>query len=253
MVQSLLRFFTDRLHDFRSARWCLEAMEVLLARHSSFLAAGDATSDEGAVRDARVNQGPAGEEQSDAGDATDHSHAGLDLLEDLAGSLFGHAADLHWPAMPFPCRRALYNVCLALTGLLRPFCASSPFVSSPPPPFSSTTRRGTQERAAALARQLFEGFLEAFEGEKDPRALAVALRLCVELQSLVSPPAQDWRVSDGQAPAAALASLLALYFPITFSPPPNDPHGITQARYAMPSSDPSGKAQRLSQREGGRK
>ena len=84
-----------------------------------------------------------------------------------------------------------------------------------------------QKRWAALApsgvRMLLSA-LRAFDAEKDPRNLIGFLRLLRELtlRCADAPPA---------ALDVALAEIfdaLAHYFPIEFSPPPGDPHGVTQ-------------------------
>lgn len=63
------------------------------------------------------------------------------------------------------------------------------------------------------------GVLDCMEGEKDPRCLILCLRVLGRAQQLL-PQASD-------ALAEACFDVTACYFPITFTPPPNDPYGIT--------------------------
>lgn len=57
------------------------------------------------------------------------------------------------------------------------------------------------------------------DGEKDPRCLILCLRVLGKTQDLF-PQASDEL-------AEACFDVTACYFPITFTPPPNDPYGIT--------------------------
>jgi hypothetical protein len=76
--------------------------------------------------------------------------------------------------------------------------------------------------------------LRGLDGEKDPRNLLLFLQL---LRSLCV------RCAEAAAPgfdvaAAEVFDALALYFPISFTPPPNDPHRITEQHLlqALPPS-----------------
>lgn len=67
--------------------------------------------------------------------------------------------------------------------------------------------------------QTHSGVLDCMEGEKDPRCLILCLRVLGRTQALF-PQASDEL-------AEACFDVTACYFPITFTPPPNDPYGIT--------------------------
>ena len=105
------------------------------------------------------------------------------------------------------------------------------------------------------ALRVIHGVLNAIEGEKDPRCLVQSFRLVAHLyaafpaalfqesSSPVEPHVTDgvtYKDSDelednssGYMGAVALThgerifNIMACYFPITFNPPPGDPHGIT--------------------------
>lgn len=57
------------------------------------------------------------------------------------------------------------------------------------------------------------------EGEKDPRCLVLSLRLLKRLQTIFPKAADE--------SAESIFDVTACYFPITFTPPPNDPYRIT--------------------------
>ena len=82
------------------------------------------------------------------------------------------------------------------------------------------------------------------EGEKDPRCLLVCLRLACSVLESFGPKIEDLvEVCAGVPPRSCLFrsgrhaytlatqdvfDVTSVYFPITFTPPPNDPYGITQ-------------------------
>ena len=75
--------------------------------------------------------------------------------------------------------------------------------------------------ACSDSSALLSAFIAAVDGEKDPRCLVVVFDLAAFLL----------RQCDDAAVAAcsdALFDVLGCYFPITFTPPSNDPHHITQ-------------------------
>ena len=82
------------------------------------------------------------------------------------------------------------------------------------------------EASEPYALDFAAGLVRAMDGEKDPRCLLVCLRCVAALLS---------------APFAALTAPLsnelfdvtACYFPITFTPPANDPHGITREQLSL--------------------
>lgn len=94
----------------------------------------------------------------------------------------------------------------------------------------------------SLSDELIPQFIQAMDGEKDPRNLLIAFKI-FRLMT---------RVLDISKYIEDLFELLWCYFPITFKPPPNDPYAITSeelkqhlreciaatpyfAKFAMPS------------------
>jgi len=77
-------------------------------------------------------------------------------------------------------------------------------------------------------------------GETDPRCLMQMLRLLFQMQSVVAPIVEEaiYNVGKGKDGAAAanikgfpytgIFDSVAVYYPVRFTPPPNDPHGITR-------------------------
>ena len=70
------------------------------------------------------------------------------------------------------------------------------------------------------AEAVLAGFIAAVDGEKDPRCLIVAFSLAAFLLHQAPESAVT-------AASEALFDVLGCYFPITFTPPANDPHHIT--------------------------
>lgn len=84
--------------------------------------------------------------------------------------------------------------------------------------------------AGSDSRAFCTGIALAVEGEKDPRCLLVTLEivqrtLCHFAASLQS-------IDGGTVVLEELFDVTACYFPIAFTPPPKDPHGITRAMLA---------------------
>jgi DNA repair/transcription protein MET18/MMS19 len=71
----------------------------------------------------------------------------------------------------------------------------------------------------AVGREYTEGFIQAMEGEKDPRCLLKCLRLASLAVKHLGPFSDEL--------TEELFDVTACYFPITFKPPPNDPYGIS--------------------------
>lgn len=71
-------------------------------------------------------------------------------------------------------------------------------------------------------RLFAQAFLNAMEGEKDPRNLLLCLQIARELMAKLA-PVFDRHDSLLQQ----YFDVISCYFPITFTPPPNDPYGIT--------------------------
>lgn len=77
---------------------------------------------------------------------------------------------------------------------------------------------------SSISTDILDGILTSFEGEKDPRCLLIALKLIShsvtvfsnELESSDTTEVLFERLFDSMSP----------YFPITFQPPPDDPHGL---------------------------
>ncbi|TYZ59798.1 hypothetical protein PybrP1_001410 [[Pythium] brassicae (nom. inval.)] len=67
-----------------------------------------------------------------------------------------------------------------------------------------------------------QAFLDAMEGEKDPRNLLLCLQIARELLATLAPvfARHDQLLQH-------YFDVVSCYFPITFTPPPNDPYGIT--------------------------
>jgi hypothetical protein len=78
----------------------------------------------------------------------------------------------------------------------------------------------------ALGGDFLEGLVAAIDGEKDPRCLLLAFRLV----EIVPTTYENGRFPGGEAhlkeAAEELFEVIAVYFPISFNPPPNDTRGI---------------------------
>lgn len=73
---------------------------------------------------------------------------------------------------------------------------------------------------AANAVDFAAGFVQAMEGEKDPRCLLVSLGIVKAMLH-----------AFGQEIGPLIEEVFdvtSCYFPVTFTPPPNDPHRITK-------------------------
>ena len=70
----------------------------------------------------------------------------------------------------------------------------------------------------SMGSRYIQGFVDAMDGEKDPRNLVLGFRMVRLILS-------DFPEHEGHA--EDLFNVVSCYFPITFKPPPNDPHGIT--------------------------
>lgn len=85
---------------------------------------------------------------------------------------------------------------------------------------------------AQLGNELVEGVIANVDGERDPRNLILVFQVLVELYQTKSddPEVLINALQEGSEDAM---DLLACYFPLTFTPPPNDPHGVTRDRLAV--------------------
>eukprot|EP00899_Mesostigma_viride_P016024 jgi/Mesvir1/24422/Mv11082-RA.1 len=77
-----------------------------------------------------------------------------------------------------------------------------------------------------MGTEFVEGVIAAVDGEKDPRNLLLSFSLLEKLPQLLSMTPELTTVL--QTSAEELFDVLSLYFPISFTPPPNDPYGITK-------------------------
>lgn len=69
------------------------------------------------------------------------------------------------------------------------------------------------------------GFINAMDGEKDPRCLPACLKIAATLLSCRPPFEYGLHI---EPLIGELFDVTSCYFPITFTPPRNDPHGITK-------------------------
>eukprot|EP00947_MAST-08B_sp_MAST-8B-sp1_P004684 g4684.t1 len=191
-AKSLCTFFRDRLQDFHSVGPSLIGLLALWTNHYR---AGeddqDDEDDEEVLQDAGAGAG------AGAGD-------GLDAAD--AGSVVRMMwAKLHVPAMAQKQRQSCFE-------LLNFFLDRPALV-------------GAGGGLSSLGSDLVLGIKEAMWAEKDPRCLLASLRalsraiVCLDDEALTTSEASDNVVED-------LFNVTACYFPITFTPPPNDPFGI---------------------------
>eukprot|EP00898_Chlorokybus_atmophyticus_P001056 jgi/Chlat1/1951/Chrsp157S00123 len=78
---------------------------------------------------------------------------------------------------------------------------------------------------STMGSLLVEGVLAAVDGEKDPRCLLVAFSLISLLPTALGGDGNNHILMEA---AEEVADVLACYFPITFTPPPGDPYGVTK-------------------------
>eukprot|EP00698_Gefionella_okellyi_P024599 TRINITY_DN8732_c0_g1_i1.p1 TRINITY_DN8732_c0_g1~~TRINITY_DN8732_c0_g1_i1.p1 ORF type:complete len:939 (+),score=264.47 TRINITY_DN8732_c0_g1_i1:88-2904(+) len=76
------------------------------------------------------------------------------------------------------------------------------------------------EKMTAIGREFSYGALQAVDGERDPRNLKISFHLMCKVVKLM-PEAEQF--------AEDIFDVVSCYFPITFSPPPNDVNGVTRA------------------------
>ncbi|GMF38733.1 unnamed protein product [Phytophthora fragariaefolia] len=94
------------------------------------------------------------------------------------------------------------------------------------------------EQSEDLGRQFAQTFLGAMEGEKDPRNLLLCMQVARTLLAKLEPV-----FSRSDALLRQYFDIVSCYFPIIFTPPPNDPYGITSEglilslRHAFAASD----------------
>ncbi|KAG3078518.1 hypothetical protein PI124_g19883 [Phytophthora idaei] len=94
------------------------------------------------------------------------------------------------------------------------------------------------EQSEDLGRHFAQTFLSSMEGEKDPRNLLLCMQVARTLLSKLEPA-----FSRSDALLQQYFDVVSCYFPIIFTPPPNDPYGITSEglilslRHAFAASD----------------
>uniref|UniRef100_A0A8C5KTA4 MMS19 nucleotide excision repair protein n=1 Tax=Jaculus jaculus TaxID=51337 RepID=A0A8C5KTA4_JACJA len=77
--------------------------------------------------------------------------------------------------------------------------------------------RSREEELKGLGADFTFGFIQVMDGEKDPRNLLVAFRIVHEIIS------RDYSLGPF---VEELFEVTSCYFPIDFTPPPNDPYGV---------------------------
>jgi hypothetical protein len=135
------------------------------------------------------------------------THASL-LVDSAAGNFVQAARDhFHTPTLEQPLRFAVLK-------LFRLFVRC--------PRWTRCLHGSTPEDAAHFCST----FVMSMEAEKDPRCLLVALetahRVLFAFADVLATMPQGGDVLE------ELCDVTLCYFPITFTPPPNDPHGITR-------------------------
>ncbi|KJE97844.1 hypothetical protein CAOG_07928 [Capsaspora owczarzaki ATCC 30864] len=111
-------------------------------------------------------------------------------------------AEVHVPTLPFGARYAALNLLLVIVQRYLGF-------------------------AQTAGADFVYGLVQAIDGEKDPRNLLLAFKLHV---LAIRHFPFNMFVED-------LAEVVSVYFPITFSPPPNDPYGITREELVLALRD----------------
>lgn len=92
---------------------------------------------------------------------------------------------------------------------------------------------GISKQLTANAMEVVDGVINTMEEEKDPRCLVLALQLLAKVSKTFPEVLEDSITtqlqvdSDYETLAEKLFDNTSCYFPISFSPPPDDPFGIT--------------------------
>ncbi|KAI1887019.1 hypothetical protein AGOR_G00201730 [Albula goreensis] len=81
-----------------------------------------------------------------------------------------------------------------------------------------------EEELKGLGADFVFGFVQAMDGERDPRNLLLAFQIA---HSIIYRGYELGKFTE------ELFEVTSCYFPIDFTPPPNDPHGITQEDLIM--------------------
>ncbi|XP_015201878.2 MMS19 nucleotide excision repair protein homolog isoform X1 [Lepisosteus oculatus] len=91
-------------------------------------------------------------------------------------------------------------------------------------PSGGRQRMSSGEELKKLGADFVFGFVQAIDGEKDPRNLLLAFQIARNILH---------RGYELGLFAEELFEVTSCYFPIDFSPPPNDPHGVTREQLVL--------------------
>lgn len=162
---------------------------------------------------ARLSDWPCSEHAAIACLSLINNGTGIISLETGVGILRKFALTVQVPPMARPERQHLLALWLALVQKYGPAA-----LTPPPVPSSSSS---------PLPRlDLVDVSLAAIEGEKDPRCLLLAFQILEQVSRLYHSPKVD--PAPLQSRAEEVIDTLSCYWPIKFTPPKNDPHGITR-------------------------
>eukprot|EP00904_Undaria_pinnatifida_P006781 jgi/Undpi1/3232/HiC_scaffold_15.g06606.m1 len=198
-------FFSSRLGDYPSVVPALKALSGLLKNHESALVDAHAPAPAAAA----VVDGGRGMDQSEGGgegQGGDRREAREGRKRERKGGGGGSAGviaravfeELHLPALAQSIRQAALTVLRALV----------------------TSKGFAEALSSGMGKAFISGLVQSLEGEKDPRCLIVGLGALRQAQLAFEPTALE-------ETCEAVFDATACYFPVTFTPPPNDPHNIS--------------------------
>ncbi|KAL6781984.1 hypothetical protein ACKKBF_B10190 [Auxenochlorella protothecoides x Auxenochlorella symbiontica] len=176
--------------------------------------------------------------EADAHHTGDFFCARLNDRPSLHGALLGCLMFLENPACPPSLSQAqLLSVAKNLT--------SNVFVQHLPQTERLLAYRALQALVQDYGQQLldagvslWDACLAGMDGERDPRGLLAAFALARSLMALYSAqPSNSLAAGQMEEGSEELFDILSCYFPISFSPPANDPHGITREGLARALAD----------------
>ncbi|CAN0173653.1 unnamed protein product [Scytosiphon promiscuus] len=196
-------FFSSRLGDYPSVVPALKALAGLLKNHPRALLGGNTKASAPASADTAVGgrrvEGTHGGDKKTATAATAGASAAVGVAGTAAEAIArGVFDELHLPALSQSIRQAALSVLLALVaepGLMKAL-------------------------SAGMGKAFVAGLVGSLEGEKDPRCLIVGLSALRKTQ-------QGFDAAVLDETCEAVFDATACYFPVTFTPPPNDPHNIS--------------------------
>jgi hypothetical protein len=125
----------------------------------------------------------------------------------LVGVCLAPLRELHVPSLDRPRRQAVFRLlelCLSLEATHEALDAGSSW------------------------EELLVGYLSSMDGERDPRCLAACLPLLARMLSLIERRGAVAEGCEEHGLYREAFDISAVYFPLTFRPPPNDPHKITR-------------------------